>query len=207
MKYLIVSITFLIVIIVISGCPKPCIESNYSFAVHSQIIPDSDSIKVGDTIFLSSSFPTILTDQSTGQVIDYNNSIDLGSTLGLVELVKGIYPGIDAVNDFDYISISGMAYNDKSIASPNKFQQLKYEQINGNYELKIGVIPKKNGTYYLGLGDGLSNGRNKNKSCEKASFNITFKNTNQHLNYFSEWSSSTILSAYEQSHAYFFKVY
>lgn len=207
MKNLIAGITLLIVIIVLSGCPKPCIEANYSFAVNSQIIPDSDSIKLGDTIFLYSSFPTTLKDQSTGQVINYNNSTGLGSTLGLVELVDGTYPGIDAVNDFDYISIFGMVYNDKSIPSPNKFQQLKYEQINGNYELKIGIIPKKSGTYYLGLGDGLSNGRSKNKSCEKASFNTTFKKTNQHLNYFSEWSSNATLSAYEQSHAYFFKVY
>lgn len=207
MKNLIVSITLLIVIIVLSGCPKPCIKSNYSFAVNSQIIPDLDSIKVGDTIFLFSSFPTTLTDQITGQVINYNNSTGLGSTLGLVELVKGAFPGIDAVNDFDYISINGMVYNDRSIPSPNKFQQLKYQQIDSNYELKIGIIPKKNGTYYLGLGDGLSNGRNKNKDCEKAGFNITFNRTNQHLNFFSEWVSNTTLSTYEQLHAYFFKVY
>jgi hypothetical protein len=66
MKNLVISLALMVIAIILSGCPKPCIEANYSFAVNSQIIPDLDSIKVGDTIFLFSSFPTSLKDQRTG---------------------------------------------------------------------------------------------------------------------------------------------
>lgn len=53
----------LILGMILAGCPKPCIQADYSFAVNAQIAPDTDSIKVGDTLFLISSFPTSLKDQ------------------------------------------------------------------------------------------------------------------------------------------------
>jgi hypothetical protein len=207
MKKISSAVGLVFIIIIISGCPKPCIEANYSFEVNSQITPDYDSVHIGDTIYFVSTFPTKLVDQSSGQMIDYYNSTGIGSTLGLVRLEAGIYPGIDAVNEFDYISIIGTVYNDKSTPSPNKFQQLKFQQINDFYKLKIGIIPKEKGVYYLGIGDGLSNGRNKRNSCEKASFSITLNNTKQHLSYFSDWNKSATLSNYEKPRAYFMKVY
>ncbi len=207
MRNVIKGIGLLAIVIINSGCPKPCIETNYSFAVNSQISPDIDSMKVGDTIYLNSSFPNRLTDQSTGMTIDYSNSTDIGSTLGIVKLIDGIYPGRDAVNEFNYVNITGEVFNDTNTPSPNKFQQLKYKEVNDYYKLEIGIIPKEKGTYYFGIGDGLSNGRNRSKSCEKASFSIRLINTKQHLNYFSDWNSSGMLSSYEQPRAYFFKVY
>lgn len=99
------------IIIINSGCPKACIETDYTFSVSSQITPDSDSVHVGDTIFLTSSFPTKLTDQSSGVMIEYSNSTNVGSTFGLVKLIDGIYPGKNAVNNFNYISITGSIYN------------------------------------------------------------------------------------------------
>lgn len=207
MKNTIFCIGLFIIAIINSGCPKPCIEANYSFAVNSQISPDLDSVHLGDTIYLISSFPTKLTDQTTGTIIDYNNSNNIGSTLGVVKLIDGIYPGQDAVNDFNFISVIGVVYNDNSIPSPTKFQQLKFQQVNDMYEIKIGIIPQKTGIYYLGIGDGLSNGLNKSSSCEKASFSITLNNTDQHLQYFLDWSPTATLGDYEKPRAYFLKVY
>jgi hypothetical protein len=207
MKKIIVGTGLLIVAIINSGCPKPCIEANYLFTVNSQISPDVDSVKIHDTIFLISSFPTELTDQTTGTIIDYSGSSDIGSTLGIVKLISGIYPGVDAVDEFEYVNKIGMIYNDNSIASPNKIQQLKYQEVDGFYNLKIGIIAKQKGLYYFGIGNGLSNGRNHSNKCEKASFNIILANTNQHINYFSSWSSGSTLSDYEKPRAYFFKVY
>lgn len=201
------AIILLIITIISSGCPKPCIEANYSFAVNSQIIPDLDSVHTGDTVYLTSTFPTKLTDQSTGKVVDYSNSTNIGSNIGLVKLVKGTSTITDAVNDFDYLSIVGTIYNDINIASPNKFQQLKFQQVNDMYEIKIGIIPQKTGIYYLGIGNGLSNGLNKSSSCEKASFSITLNNTDQHLQYFLDWSPTATLGDYEKPRAYFLKVY
>ncbi|WP_419803464.1 hypothetical protein [Mucilaginibacter sp.] len=208
MKNFVVAISLFCIVILNSGCPKSsCIKTNYSFAVNSQISPDLDSIRLGDTLYLTSSFPKKLVDDYTKTVVDYSNSMGIGSTLGLVKLVNGSYPGKDAVNSFKYSNVTGSVYNDKSIPSPDKIQQLKYDEVNDNYKLKIGIIPMEKGVYYLGVGNGLSNGRNKSNSCEKASFNITMINTSQHLNYFSAWNPNGTLSTYEKDRAYFFKVY
>ena len=207
MKNLIAYIGLMLVVIINSGCPKPCIEANYSFAVESQIIPDMDSVHVGDSIFLNSSFPVKLTDQITGKVVDYNNSSDIASTLGIVKLVDGTYPGIDAVDEFNYASIIGVVFNDNGVPSPNKVQQLKYKEVNGYYKIKIAIIPKQKGTYYFGVGNGLSNGRGNSKSCEKAGFIITLSNTNQYFNYFNSWNANVPISPFEKPKAYFMKVY
>lgn len=207
MKNLMAYIGLMLVITINSGCPKPCVEANYSFAVNSQITPDIDSVHVGDSIFLNSSFTVKLTDQITGMVVDYSNSSDIGSTLGIVKLIDGIYPGIDAVDEFNYSSIIGDIFNDNSIPSPNKVQQLKYKEVNDHYQIKIAIIPKQKGIYYFGIGNGLSNGRGNSKTCEKAGFIITFTNTNQHFNYFNDWNASGTLSPIEKPRAYFIKVY
>ena len=207
MKKIITGFGLLIIITINCGCPKSCIEANYSFAVNAQITPDIDSVHVGDTIYLTSTFPSRLNNLVTNDSVDYSNSTNIGSTLGIVQLVKGIYPGQDAVNKFNFINVVGTIYNDNSIPSPNKVQGLNYFENNNFYKLKIGIVPKQVGIYYLGVGNGLSNRRKNNNSCEKASFSITLNNTNQHLNYFSQWNPDVNLSNYEQPRAYFLKVY
>lgn len=197
----------MVIAIILSGCPKPCIEANYSFAVNSQIIPDLDSIKVGDTIFLFSSFPTSLKDQRTGQTVDYSNSTGIGNTLSVSELPQGDTIAKDAVIDFDYISINGRIYNDRNIPSPDRVQQITYQESNGNYTLKVGLIAKHIGKYILGLGDGLSNGRKKSHSCEKASFGVSISDTNQHFYLIKNWKPDIIINDFGKRHGYAFKVY
>ena len=93
------------------------------------------------------------------------------------------------------------------VPSPNKFQQLKYKEVNGYYKIKIAIIPKQKGTYYVGVGNGLSNGRGNSKTCEKAGFIITLSNTNQHFNYFNDWHANSTLTPFEKPRAYFMKDY
>lgn len=207
MKNLIIITGLIAIVILISGCPKPCIEANYSFLVNSEIKPDIDSVHVGDTIYLTSSFPTKLTDQSSGQMIDYSNSTAIGSTLAISNLPTGDTITKDAVFDFDYVSVNGKIYNDRSIPRPDGVQQIVYAETNGNYVLKVGLIPKKVGNYILGLGDGLSNGRKKSRSCEKASFNITLSNTDQHFYLIKKWYPNVKIGGYGKMRVYYFKVY
>lgn len=207
MKNIIAGIGLLIFAVINSGCPKPCIEANYSFAVNSQIIPALDSVHLGDTIFLTSTFPVNLTDQRTGVIVDYSNSTDIGSTLAISKLPKGDTVAADAVFDFNYVSVNGKIYNDRSIPRPDGVQQLTYMEMNGNYLLKVGLIPKQTGNYILGLGNGLSNGRKKSRSCQKASFDISINNTNQHFYLIQAWVPGIILDDYGKKHVYYFKVY
>lgn len=80
MKTIWIYVLLTTIIIINSGCPKPCIEANYSFAATSQITPDGDSIRIEDTLYLISSFPFSLVDQQTGKPVDYSNANDIEST-------------------------------------------------------------------------------------------------------------------------------
>lgn len=200
-------IILLIVAILNTGCPKPCIEANFSFNVNTQITPDQDSVHVGDTIYLKSSFSSSLIDQRTGQLVDYSNSTGIGSNLAISSLPLGDTIGKDAVFDFEYVNVNGRIYNDRSIPRPDGVQQLKYEAENGNYILKVGLIPKKKSNYILGIGNGLSGARTNSRNCEKAAFNISINNTNQHFYLIGRWVPGITLDDYGKKHVYYFKVY
>lgn len=194
------------IVFINSGCPKACIEANYTFIIHSHIAPDLDSVNVGDTIYLISSFPSILQDQNTSSQIDYSGAKAIGSTLAVGQLRPSDSLATDAVFNFTYLSIIGRVYNDRNIASPDGVQQLTYQEINGSYELKIGLIPKISGVYFLGIGNGLSVGRSHSRSCEKASFNITLENTTQHFNLLYDWDPDAQFYSDGKSRVYYFKV-
>ncbi|MEO8822886.1 MAG: hypothetical protein ABI366_04865 [Ginsengibacter sp.] len=206
MKKLFSFMPLFILAILISGCPKPCIEANYTFAVNSQITPDLDSVHIGDTLYLTSSFSSSLKDKIGGAIVDYSNANNINSTLGIGIFVDGNKIPNDAVFNFDYFSIKGGVYNDRNVASPDGTQQLIYQELNGKYELKIGLIPKIKGIYGLGVGDGLSTGRSGVKGCQKATFSISLNNTNQHFYIYQNIDNGHQITDYEQKHAYYFVV-
>ena len=207
MKRYYISFALIAIILINSGCPKPCIEASYSFAVNMQISPDLDSVHVGDTIFLLSYFPTQLTDQTSQQVIDYKNSSIIGSNLNILKLLPNDTISKDAVTDFDYVSVIGQIYNDKSIPDPGGVQQIKFEELGNQYSLKVGIVPKAKGNYIFSIADGVGYGSKKNNSCEKASFNFSITNTNQHFYLINEWIPGNKLDNNGKRHVYYFKVY
>lgn len=206
MKKILIVVVLTCIILINNGCPKSCIEANYTFSVNSQISPDRDSIKVGDTIYITSSFPVKLTDQNSGAEINYAEAKKIGSTLGVGRLVTGNAVPIDAVFDFNYIAIKGNVYNERSIPSPDGVQQLTYQESNSSYELKVGLIAKAKGVYVLGIGNGLSVGRKNSKNCEKAAFNISISNTSQHVYYYQIWRPGYTLTSSDLKRLYCFKV-
>ena len=194
-------------IIINSGCPKPCVEANYTFAVNTRIYPDLDSIRVNDTVYISSTFPTRLSNQTNGSIIDYSNANDIESTISIAQLITGDSIPKGAVVDFNYISELGMIYNSTSIPSPELVQQLRYVQVGNNYQLMVGLIPKRKGVFALGIGNGLSNSRSSSSSCEKANFLFTISSTSQHIYYYQKWRPGFELTAAGISKLYCFKVY
>jgi hypothetical protein len=174
--------------LILTGCPTPvCLNPNptYSFAVTAHFTPERDSIRVGDTLYLVSEFPSTMIPVGGDQPVDYSNSTGIGNNLGIRKLEPSrVITG--AVFDFDYISIDGEIYNSRDIPSPERVQQLRYGEKSGMYRLKIGMIPKAKGIYSLAIGfSGLSNGRKSGDKCTKASFPTTVANEDPHLHYLS----------------------
>lgn len=191
---------------VLVGCPgSSCIEAQYNFRVKALFSPERDSIYIGDTLMLTVSFPTKLLDTRSGQQVEYNNAKNIGSTLIISELVSGNPIPRDAVADFTYSATQGRIYNDTSVPTSGRVQQLTYQEYNGKYELTAIIIPQKAGIYFLAIGDGLSLGRAGNKNCEKATIETSLNNSNQHLYYYESFSGSPIRT-YDKQHMYCVKV-
>lgn len=207
MKRIVIGILFGGIIFLNFGCPKPCVEANYTFAVTARFTPDMDSIKIGDTIFLESTFPTTLQETQSGRLIDYSGALDIGNSLSVLQLLTSDTLAKDAVSNFSYASLIGKIYNDRNIPRPDGVDQLVYSQTGNSYKLNIAIIPKVSGVYGLGLGNGLSNGRTNSNSCEKASFNTTVVNTNQHLYLFNLWRPDIVIDQNGRRGVYFFKVF
>ena len=79
--------TFTVVILLIiamasifSTCKKGglgCASAVYNFQIGENIGPDSDSIKINDTIFLKVNASTKLNDLQTGILVNYSNTSNL----------------------------------------------------------------------------------------------------------------------------------
>jgi hypothetical protein len=208
-KYkLFITVALISVTMIYSRC-KPSICSDaiaYSFQVNNaKAYPDKDSIKTGDTLWIEINFPTKLQDVVTGNTIDYGNAVNLGEDLSLLIFTGGSVsdPGASYANtNFDYFIANGGA----GLTSINGVRNFLFSELNGSYLLKVGIIPKKAGIYGLGIGNPTGVYR-KNDACTKASFAISFYNTNQHLYYYQNNRPGYSISDYEQQHMYCFKVY
>lgn len=176
--------------LMLTGCPDPICNNpdpSYAFAVTAYFTPEQDSLKIGDTLYLVSEFPTTMVPVGGQKPVDYSNSKGIENSLGMVELTSSGIIATDAVPHFGYINKNKQIYNSKEIPNPNRFQQLQYEEKNGKYQLKVGFVPKKKGLYLFGIGSGLSNGKTEGDKCTKASFPTTIANTNQNLHHYEKW--------------------
>ena len=62
---------FFCIIVVISGCLKPCNEPDYYFTVFESFFPERDSMNIGDTLYLDCKIPKMEKDNNTGHIINF----------------------------------------------------------------------------------------------------------------------------------------
>lgn len=189
--------------VLLTGCPSPCIQANYSFSYNALIYPEADTLHLGDSLFIQSTFPTNIQELQSGKTVDYENAI-IGSTLGLGELVEGDTIAKGAWRSFKYQALNGKIYKDNSIPSPEFFMQIEFGELSGYYKLKVILIPQKSGIYVISLGNGLGKAKNK-KNCDKATFEASISNTNHHEYHYFNWSND---GAYQEGlkRSYYFVV-
>jgi hypothetical protein len=195
------------IIIVMQACDPICtdLDPTYNFSVMASVFPSKDSISVGDTVYLISSFPSTLINQS-GELIDYSNAKSIGCAIGFNDLNKVSVNDSSTTKSFSYENLEGEIYNDKKAPTPWLVDQIKYEEVKDSYHLKIGFIPKKPGTYALIITDLYSSGLINRKGCYQASFGVTFTNIDQHLYFYENLFGVGVLSEHDYGRTYCFKV-
>lgn len=200
----------LYLIIIFNSCGKNgsgCASTTYNFQTGVKAYPDRDSIHVGDTIWFESNIPTSLNDISTKQLIDYSGAGNLGTVISLDKFTGGSIsdPGTkSAANEFNYVLLKGIDVQNNIL--PDRIKEYLFSEVGNQYFFKIGIIPKKVGTYIFGIDNPKNVYRNSNK-CTKATYFINFENTNQHLYLYQKNRPGYTIEGLELTNAYCFKVY
>ncbi|MBD3750706.1 MAG: hypothetical protein IE931_14560 [Sphingobacteriales bacterium] len=168
-----------------------------------------DSIETKDTLFLEIKIPFVLKDMNTNALIDYSESLNLGTTVSIDSLTGGSIniPGTaPAANSFNYLVFQGKKIENKVF--PERMTEYLFDKdmYNSQYVFKLGIIPNKRGVFIIGVGNA-SGVYRKSDKCTKASYSINFHDTNQHLYYYQQNRPGYIIEGLEKTNSYCFKVY
>lgn len=203
-KYYTIAILFIIATATtFSKCQKGglgCARTVYNFQMEIQAYPDNSSIKIDDTLWLEINAPTSLPDITKGKTVDYSGSKNLGTAIGF-----GQFFGKDSIKDaanlFEYKLINGREVNNPFTT---KIREYLFDEQNGRYIFKLGIIPKEKGIFGIGFSNA-ANVFRKTDNCTKANFEMDFANTVQHF-YLNPNINSSNTDTTRPSASYFFKV-
>lgn len=175
------------ILLISANCNKgstPCVFGGYSFAVESKWSPELIKYNIGDTIFLTSSFPKILQDLiNTTISIDYSNSKAIGGGIGMGKIDTIANTTVQARDKFGFVEFIGTV-RERAVA-PDQGLAITYLETPNNYSFKCGIILQEKGLYMLSVSDLMSAGL-AGKNCTNAGFRVTLSNQDQHLNIFEE---------------------
>jgi hypothetical protein len=167
--------------------------------------PETDSIKLGDTLYLESSHSTSFTDLSNGngKQVNFEGSF-FGTNIRILEFPDTSTEVIGAVSNFGLVIVNGSETGNDNIPVANK--GVYYQELNSEFVIKIKFIALKKGIYTISIADSkaVTDGKN---GCIKADFEIKNNNVDNHIYYYQNWRPGYQISEYEQTHIYCFKVY
>lgn len=190
---------------IFTRCKKPCENFHYNFKGTAIFNPETDSVKVGDTIRFSSIIPDQILNENNNQIVDYSGSSNFATDIH-INVIRGINSLTGAVDSFNYVQIKGMVQTHQ--ITPSSAKTVFYVEENVAYNLSFGLIALKKGIYAISMVDI----QNSKKKCSDAYIMVTLSNADKHQHYLnliyypgSPYGDS--VPAIEQTHVYCFKVY
>jgi len=187
-------------------CKKPriCFDViTYNFINNeARAIPNKDSTKVGDTLWIEMNTPLVLQDVQTHIMVDYSKATTLGNTFQFLSFKGGSVddPGVAyAADSFDIQMVNG---HQETTTFPIENKAFVFTKLSDKFDLKVGIIPKSAGIFAIAISDAVGIPDN-NGGCTKSSFTFHFVNTDQHLHYYQENRPGYVMSQYEADLMYF----
>ena len=187
------------------GCKKFCNPQQLNLnGGLASVVPDEDSIHVGDTLWFRCTLPLNYkysrggSDGSTYNLSGATNVItDMHLTVPL-----GFNQQTGAIDSFLFVPrIGGIQVNP---LAPHAAKTISFIEQNGNYVFTVGVVALKRGIYFLFIVDIYQ----AMKRCDKISVAITMHDGDNHLHYLKDiYYGGGRIAPIDSTHGYCFKVY
>jgi hypothetical protein len=204
-------ITATILAFLIIACQKHCIPMTYALTGGiSTFNPDKDSIRVGDTLWFSTSFPVklkyVASSSSDSEMVDLNGATNVGTDIHIIAFPKkNLYTG--ALDSFLILPLIGTVAVNPLAA--DAAETINLQEVQNNFVSAFALVAQKKGVYCIQIIDIYQ----AMKNCTKASVTLPIGNlVNQHLNYLdsvyfpgSRYEPS--ISSFDLTHDYCFTVY
>lgn len=193
---------------VFATCSKErinCKLTVYSFEGHYKAYPDQESLHVNDTIWLELEVPTRLLNKETNQMVDYTGAENFGTAISYIELKGGDIlnsNSLPAANSFDNVLKKGVQLTP---INPQYTRAFQFVEEAGSYRFKVGIVPKKKGLFAIAPGNA-ENVYTRSNQCDKAGFDLTFTDTEQHMYLLEQSRPGYTPSELERTHTFCFKV-
>jgi len=168
----------------------------YNFKANWSITPERDSINVGDTLTIESTFSNYPFDYNTNLNVDFSGNALIGTSLTL-RAIKGFNNAPPAIDSFSFISLIGKCETDFQFSY---IKQIYWQEINNTYSVKVKIIALKKGIFFISIIDALA--KNKKNSASVLLSNNNIKNNSYYL----ESYYGTILPEKDKKYVYCFKV-
>jgi hypothetical protein len=194
-----------LILAITMSCHKFCQPEKLNFnGGFSSVLPDEDSIHVGDTLWFSCTLPVNYrysrngSDSSTYNLSGATNVItDMHLTVPL-----GFNQQTGAIDSFLFVpKIGGIQTNP---LAPHAAKMISFFEQNGNYVFTVGIVALKKGIYFLFIVDIYQ----AMKNCDKISVAITMHNGDSHLHYLKDiYYGGGPIAPLDSTHGYCFRVY
>ena len=154
-----------------------CIGNAYKLKETWNVLPQKDSINIGDTLIFSSSFSNRPFDFNTNANVDFSGNALIGTSFSM-RIVKGLGDLRHAIDSFSFFLIEGrFEANDRQ---PTQIKDIYWTESNNLYKIKIGIVARKKGDYVITIPDAI--GRlSKQNECENGA-GIVLRNSNVNNN-------------------------
>jgi hypothetical protein len=150
-----------------------CIGNAYRIKQNWNILPQRDSISIGDTLFFTSYFLNNLLNYNNNSNFNIPANTTIGSSFG-IRKIEGYNNLKDAVDSFNFVLTKGRLIENS--ISPKKIKDFYWLPYSDSFKISFTFIAKSKGDYLFTVPDGLGRFTIPNE-CEN-SINIDLNNVN-----------------------------
>lgn len=182
------------------SCHKKCIPNKYVlYQGFIKVLPDKDSIIIGDTLLFTISLHDTL--QFTNGNYDLNGTSEMTTDFHL-NIPTGLNMQVGGIDSFKYLPLAGNIQTNS--LAPSFSKTISFEKINNEYVFSTKLVALKRGVYILSTID-ISNGK---KNCDNIVIVLSNANQDNHLHYLKDiYYGGQPIAQIDSTHSYCFKVY